>query len=314
MYKSILYFSFIVFAFLFAADNLDAKKTYKYKDENGLWHFTDRPPATDQPVEVEQVYVSGNEKKVLVESRGSRYEPYIHVHNLYRGPVEMVFEAISTENAAFTPPLPISVVIPAMTEVDLFSIKAVQKNKRWAYRFRHSYVPGKPDAVHKPEKPYRPPIERGVTFLLSQAFGGDYSHNDPWNQYAVDIAMPEGSPVYAARGGIIMDIARDFYTGGSDMEKYGERANYVRILHDDGTMAVYAHLKLESVRYGLGRRIEEGAFIAESGSTGFSSGPHLHFVIQRNTGMAIESLPFQFEGEGGRAYTPEKGMVLEVLM
>ena len=313
MYKITLQFTFIIFVFLLTAENLEAKKTYKYKDEKGVWNFTDRPPATRQPVEVEQVYVSGNEKKVRVESRGRKEEPDIYVQNLYRGPVEIEFKATKAENVSFNPPLPIRMVIPAMKERSLFSIRPIKKGKRWAYSFSHSYMPGAPHALHKPQKPYRPPIAEGASLLISQAFNGKYSHDDPWNQYAVDVAMPEGTPVYAARDGVIMDIARDFYTGGSDMEKYGERANYVRILHDDGTMAVYVHLKLESVRYGLGRRIEEGMFIAESGSTGFSTGPHLHFVIQINSGMAIESVPFQFEGEGGKGFTPEKGMALEVV-
>ncbi len=151
-----------------------------------------------------------------------------------------------------------------------------------------------------------------MSFEVSQSFKGKYSHSSPWSEYAVDIAMPEGTPIHAARSGIIMDIARDFYTGGDDINKYGERANLVRILHDDGTMGVYAHLKLESVRFGLGRRVEEGVYIAESGNTGFSTGPHLHFVIQKNIGMKLVSIPFQFEGAKGRGFTPEAGMVLEL--
>lgn len=313
MAKTFLYFIFILFVFLLPAGNIEAKKTYKYKDEKGTWHFTDRPPATTQPVEVEQVYVSGNEKKLVLESRGSSNKPDIHVKNLYRGPVEVEVVATKAENVTFNPPLPIRIVLPAMKEKDLFSIRPLQKGKGWAYNFSYSYVPGAPGSIHNPKKNYRPPIAEGRSFPISQAFGGKYSHEEPWNRYAVDIVMPEGTPIYAARGGIIMDIARDFYMGGSDMEKFGERANYIRILHDDGTMAVYAHLKLESVRYGLGHRVDEGMLIARSGSTGFSTGPHLHFVIQKNAGMSIESVPFKFEGEGGRAITPEEGMALELV-
>lgn len=303
----------ILITFLFTAGDLHAKKTYKYKDEKGVLHFSDTPPVTDQPVEVEQVYVSGNEKKVIVEIRGSEDEPYVYVHNLYRGPVEIEFKATKAENVIFNPPMPLRVLISAMKEINLIKIRPAKKGKGWAYSFGITYVPGDPKSVHNPATPYRPPIAEGASFSVSQAFGGKYSHSDPWNYYAVDIVMPEGTPVYAARGGIIMDIARDFFTGGSNMEKYGERANYVRILHDDGTMAVYAHLKLESVRYGLGMPIEEGMFIAESGSTGFSTGPHLHFVIQKNTGMKVESVPFQFEGKGGQGIIPQEGMTLEVV-
>jgi murein DD-endopeptidase MepM/ murein hydrolase activator NlpD len=59
--------------------------------------------------------------------------------------------------------------------------------------------------------------------------------------------------------------------------------NFVRVLHDDGTMGVYLHLKQGSVSV-EGQRVMVGSALALSGNTGNSSGPHLHFVVQRNTG------------------------------
>jgi murein DD-endopeptidase MepM/ murein hydrolase activator NlpD len=47
-------------------------------------------------------------------------------------------------------------------------------------------------------------------------------------------------------------------------------------------MAVYAHLQLDSIRVQPGRVVLMGEQIARSGNTGFSSGPHLHFAVQRN--------------------------------
>ena len=70
--------------------------------------------------------------------------------------------------------------------------------------------------------------------------------------------------------------------------------NFVRILHDDGTMGVYLHLMRNSVAVSEGQRVALGDKLALSGNTGNSTGPHLHFVVQRNVGMALESIPFNF--------------------
>ena len=70
--------------------------------------------------------------------------------------------------------------------------------------------------------------------------------------------------------------------------------NFVRVLHDDGTMGVYLHLMQGSVVVREGQRVATGERLARSGNTGNSTGPHLHFVVQRNVGLAIESIPFDF--------------------
>ena len=81
----------------------------------------------------------------------------------------------------------------------------------------------------------------------------------------------------------------------------------IRILHDDGTYAIYAHLNTNSIRVRPGDRVERGEYIADSGNTGFSSGPHLHFAVVRNTGMAIESLPVVFMGQNQSMVVPASG-------
>ncbi len=78
-----------------------------------------------------------------------------------------------------------------------------------------------------------------------------------------------------------------------------DEANFVQILHDDGTHAIYAHLQLDTVRVKIGQRVARGEYIANSGNTGFSTGPHLHFVVLRNIGLRSESVPVAFAGPGG---------------
>jgi murein DD-endopeptidase MepM/ murein hydrolase activator NlpD len=64
-------------------------------------------------------------------------------------------------------------------------------------------------------------------------------------------------------------------------------SNSIRILHDDGSMAVYAHLQVGRAQVYVGMRVQAGQLIAYSGNTGFSSGPHLHFAVQVNQGMNL---------------------------
>ena len=94
-----------------------------------------------------------------------------------------------------------------------------------------------------------------------------------------------------------MMVERDFYGAGLDKEKFGSRANHVRVLHGDGSMAVYAHLKLESASVSPGQRLRRGQQIGLSGNTGFSTGPHLHFAVQVNRAMELTSVPFRVEGD-----------------
>jgi murein DD-endopeptidase MepM/ murein hydrolase activator NlpD len=63
-------------------------------------------------------------------------------------------------------------------------------------------------------------------------------------------------------------------------------------------MSLYGHLNWNSIRVVPGQRIARGEYLADSGNTGFSTGPHLHFVVQRNEGGRIVSVPVSFAGAG----------------
>jgi murein DD-endopeptidase MepM/ murein hydrolase activator NlpD len=71
--------------------------------------------------------------------------------------------------------------------------------------------------------------------------------------------------------------------------------------------AVTAAAPGDSVNLGHG---SAALHIADSGSTGFTSGPHLHFAVVRNTGMEDVSVPIQFAGIGGVGVTPATQMPL----
>ena len=305
-------FKVFLLVFILSLNSAYAEKIYKYKDKRGVYHYSNICPDTEYPLEIEQVRVDKVEKRVTVSNVGTQREPILSVWNEYGGPVEVEFTILEGDNIFTIPELPARLAIPALSKKETVRILPMKKDQSWAYRCNYRYCLGDPKAEHLPPKPYRAPFQIGNSFRISQAFQGKYSHNTPQNKYAIDIEMPERTPVCAARGGVIMDIANDFFGGGTDRDEYRKRANFIRIVHDDGTMAVYAHLSLESIRAGIGTRVYEGDMIAESGNTGFTSGPHLHFAIQKNIGMQLISIPFKIENRRGIGVTPTKNMALSV--
>lgn len=141
-----------------------------------------------------------------------------------------------------------------------------------------------------PQPAYRYPFPwRGGPFRLTQGPNGSFSHTDAKSRYAMDIAMPEGTPIIAARSGVVVKTENEQAGRGTDAS-----GNFVRVKHDDGTEGVYLHLKQGSVGVRAGQRVAVGSPLGLSGNTGNSSGPHLHFVVQRATEAGLVSIPYEF--------------------
>lgn len=87
---------------------------------------------------------------------------------------------------------------------------------------------------------------------------------------AVDLAAPQGTPILAAANGIVIISKTGGYNGG-----YG---TYVVVSHPNGTQTLYAHMSVNAVR--VGDSIKQGQAIGAVGSTGKSTGPHLHIEVR----------------------------------
>jgi len=153
------------------------------------------------------------------------------------------------------------------------------------------------------EPRYRLPFDT-TRFSVGQAPEGRFSHLDAENRHAVDFTLPEGTPVLAARAGRVIDLQAGFSGHGLDPQRDRMRANYVRIRHADGSIAVYAHLQQNGVRVRTQQWVEAGELIAVSGNTGFSTAPHLHFAVQRQQGGHLVSIPVQIDTPRGRLHLP----------
>ncbi|MEU1311850.1 peptidoglycan DD-metalloendopeptidase family protein [Streptomyces cinnamoneus] len=101
-----------------------------------------------------------------------------------------------------------------------------------------------------------------------------------------DLVVGTGTSVMAVHGGTVVKAGPN---GGGDGPAYG---NAIVIKHDDNTYSQYAHLS--QVKVSVGQTVTTGQVIGLSGSTGNSSGPHLHFEIRTtpNYGSGIEPVGF----------------------
>lgn len=287
----------------------DAKRLYQFTDENGIINVTDRPPDTDQPVTSRPVKVEPENAVAVYNSGPQNRFPERFENKLY-GPIELEVKAVDAENIWSDPPLPHRFVLEPRFNGQLVQFRPRSKNRGYRLKISYRAVPGDPNARHDPAAVYLPPFPPGYGFRVSQGFNGNLTHTSPDSRYAVDIPMPEGTPIVAARDGVVMDVQDDFYEGGDDLNRFGQRANRIIIVHDDGTMGVYAHLAPESARIRPGSVVLAGEVIGHSGNTGYSTGPHLHFAVQRNAGMRIESIPFYFLNQAGKKTLPETGQRL----
>ena len=161
------------------------------------------------------------------------------------------------------------------------------------YHYEFSWAPGDMFATHNDNHLYLKPYPENNNVRLVQGFGGRFSHTGP-SRYALDFAMKPGSAVLAAREGVVMDVTEHNTRGGPD-RSYADYANFISILHADGTMGEYYHLQYQGAAVKTGEQVKAGQLIGYSGNTGFSSLPHLHFAVYKARSHGrYQSLPLRF--------------------
>jgi murein DD-endopeptidase MepM/ murein hydrolase activator NlpD len=193
-------------------------------------------------------------------------------------------------NVAF----PYTATFPARKVTEALVLSPIDCGAQWEYSYTNSYKLGSNCAQHDDSYLYELPYGPGAKFKVTQGYNGKFSHTGS-NQYAIDWQMPEGTLVRAARGGVVVRAKDDSNKGGASMD-YDRFNNYVLIRHSDGTLGHYCHLQKGGCLVKVGQTVAAGDFIAHSGSTGFSSGPHLHFcVFKTKDGHNRVSLPVKFK-------------------
>ena len=240
--------------------------------------------------------------KIRTQRDGSSTRFY--VENAERTEVTMTFD-IALKNLRGSVGMPYTQTF-APGETEAFELAPVETGVSWGYSYTNYYKLGSTRAVHDDSYAYLLPYEAGKRFRITQGYNGSFSHKGS-NQYALDWQMPEGTPVCAARDGLVVKVKDDSDLGGADI-RYDRFNNYVLIRHSDGTLGHYCHLKKGGVCVSPGQMVEAGQMIAHSGSTGFSSGPHLHFsVFKTLDGLHRVSIPVKFRTADALAITLAEG-------
>lgn len=134
----------------------------------------------------------------------------------------------------------------------------------------------------------------GNLFCITQYFGNTpFSTANPQvyngkGHGGVDFSAPIGTPLRAALSGTVLgtgntDLVRD--SAGRQCYSYGK---WVVIVHGNGVSTLYAHLS--TIDVAKGQSVSTGQVVGLSGSTGYATGPHLHFAVYATDGMQITTL------------------------
>ena len=138
---------------------------------------------------------------------------------------------------------------------------------------------------------YALPFLKGKKYKVLQGNNGKFSHKGQNSKYAIDFKMNVGETICAIRDGYVVFTKSDSNEGGSS-KKYLPKANKIFVYHKDGTFAQYAHFKQNGVLVNEGDSIKKGQIIGYSGNTGYSTEPHLHFVVYKPSKEGLTSIPF----------------------
>jgi len=216
-------------------------------------------------------------------------------NNLSQIPITVTVTLTSATNIASSVNWPIIRLLRGGETAELVRVTPDNKQQRYAFAYQYEYMIGQPNVQATPGAKYLVPFVFDRALQISQASDGPiFSHHDVGSKNAIDIPMPIGTPVIATRSGTVIQNINQFSDNGQATTAFLTKANSISILHDDGTWAQYLHLKQFSSRVSVGQKVTAGMPIALSGNSGFSSEPHLHFVLQKNENGTIVSLPIKF--------------------
>ncbi|ACJ28885.1 Peptidase M23B [Shewanella piezotolerans WP3] len=251
----------------------------------------------NQPKEVDwsKAPVKTAQLNIYIGSESHTGIQYLEVSHSRHYPITVTYKVLDEYLLQFTEQVlltsPASIAPNTKTRVaNYLPIDGMNQSGLGFSNFHTSYANNQNNIT---SKPYIPPIKAEA--LVKQAPNKD--HFKPWmlklnshqgvNVNAIDFDVPIGTPIYAMAAGEVVSTYEDSDFGclSKKCRPYG---NELDILHEDGSVAAYAHLKQNGISVNLGDKVTAGQLVAYSGDTG-SGGAHLH--------VQIEALQYSDDGE-----------------
>lgn len=201
-------------------------------------------------------------------------------------------------------PIPFLKVIPPHSTPDVALLSPVKGANRFSMQVAMEIWPGDPGRAPDTNVRYLFPWAHGLRHRVEQGYFGSFSHP---SIHALDFDLAEGEAIHAARGGLVVTIESNFSRGGLDPDLL-TKANHIEVLHDDGSIAHYGHLRRHGSARTIGERVQAGDLLGYCGHTGYGSGVHLHFELTRaRAGAKPVSFPSAFVGPKGERILAEEG-------
>lgn len=212
---------------------------------------------------------------------------------------------VRSRNLRSQGPRVVTLTLPPRQSQQVMALRNTGGGKA-SYRYSYDWTIGDKDAVHDDDQLYALPYASGRSYRVLQGYGSRFSHTG-LEEFAVDFDMPEGTAVHAARGGVVARV-EEAHSRGCWEDGCGKFANFIVILHSDGTTGEYYHLQRNGALVEAGDSVSRGQKIGYSGNTGHTTMPHLHFAVYRAAEWGTtQSIPVRFESADGIIGTPRRG-------
>ncbi len=219
---------------------------------------------------------------------------------------------VNARNYTVSGPSTVTRTLDARESQKIMFLDARDGGSKGFFRYSLRWTVGSKDAKHDDTHLYALPYAADRAYRVLQGYGARFSHRGR-EEFAIDFNMPVGTPVHAARSGVVARV-EESNSKGCWEDNCGQYANYIVVLHSDGTTGEYYHLDKDGALIEVGEHVVRGQRIGLSGNTGHTTMPHLHFAVYRAIDWGrTQSIAVRFRSANGIIDRPRSGASYQAL-